>query len=202
MPSGISFFWLITEGYISHQLSLNLRGLLQVYMRTYQNKTYRKYTMQDLTSTGLEKNSNQELAGKLNELLANYHIYYQNVRGFHWNIKGVNFFQLHAKFEELYTAALTRIDEIAERILTLGYTPLHSFTDYLSASSIKEVKNATSDRETVGTTIQNITLLIQLEREILKLAGESNDEGTLGLISTDLNENEKTFWMLNAFLNG
>ncbi len=157
--------------------------------------------MQDLTATGLEKKSNQELSTKLNELLANYHIYYQNVRGFHWNIKGVNFFQLHAKFEELYTTALTRIDEIAERILTLGYTPLHSFSDYIKNSSITEAHNLTSDRDTVGTTIENITLLIQLEREILKLADESDDEGTEGLISTDLNENEKTFWMLNAFLN-
>lgn len=158
--------------------------------------------MKNLTDTGLEKKSNQELAAKLNELLANYHIYYQNVRGFHWNIKGGNFFQLHAKFEELYTTALTRIDEVAERILTLGYTPLHTFSDFISNATIKETHNLTSDRDTVGTTIENITYLIQLEREILKLAGESNDEGTLGLISTDLNENEKTFWMLNAFLNG
>ena len=158
--------------------------------------------MKNLTDTGLEKVSNQELAIKLNELLANYHIYYQNVRGFHWNIKGGNFFQLHAKFEELYTTALTRIDEIAERILTLGYTPLHSFSEYLNTSRIQETHNLTSDRDTVGTTIENITQLIQLEREILKLADESDDEGTLGLISTDLNENEKTFWMLNAFLNG
>jgi len=158
--------------------------------------------MQDLTLTGLEKKSNQELATKLNELLANYHIYYQNVRGFHWNIKGSNFFQLHAKFEELYTNALTRIDEIAERILTLGYTPLHSFSDFIKNAQIKETHNLTSDRDTVGTTIENITYIIQLEREILKLADESDDEGTEGLISTDLNENEKTFWMLNAFLNG
>ncbi|MDQ4141297.1 MAG: DNA starvation/stationary phase protection protein [Bacteroidota bacterium] len=158
--------------------------------------------MQDLTATGLEKKSNQELASKLNELLANYHIYYQNVRGFHWNIKGVNFFQLHAKFEELYTNALTRIDEIAERILTLGYTPLHSFSDYIKTATIKETQNLTSDRETVGTTIENLTFLLHLERKILKLAGQSNDEGTLSLISDDLNENEKTFWMLNAFLNG
>ncbi|QMU30462.1 Dps family protein [Adhaeribacter radiodurans] len=158
--------------------------------------------MQDLTITGLEKKSNQELATKLNELLANYHIYYQNVRGFHWNIKGSNFFQLHAKFEELYTNALTRIDEIAERILTLGYTPLHSFSDFIKNAQIKETHNLTSDRDTVGTTIENITYIIQLERDILKLADESNDEGTEGLISTDLNENEKTFWMLNAFLNG
>ncbi|PSR54637.1 DNA starvation/stationary phase protection protein [Adhaeribacter arboris] len=158
--------------------------------------------MQDLTATGLEKKSNQELATKLNELLANYHIYYQNVRGFHWNIKGGNFFQLHAKFEELYTTALTRIDEIAERILTLGYTPLHSFSEYIVNSTIKETHNLTSDRDTVGTTIENLTFLLHLEREILKLADESNDEGTLSLISDDLNEIEKTFWMLNAFLNG
>lgn len=158
--------------------------------------------MQDLTITGLEKKSNQELAIKLNELLANYHIYYQNVRGFHWNIKGSNFFQLHAKFEELYTNALTRIDEIAERILTLGYTPLHSFSEFINNATIKETHNLTTDRDTVGTTIENITILIKLEREILKLADESNDEGTESLISTDLNEHEKNFWMLNAFLNG
>ncbi|QNF35580.1 DNA starvation/stationary phase protection protein [Adhaeribacter swui] len=158
--------------------------------------------MQDLTVTGLEKKSNQELATKLNELLANYHIYYQNVRGFHWNIKGSNFFQLHAKFEELYTNALTRIDEIAERILTLGYTPLHSFSEFINKSSIKESQNLTTDRDTVGTTIENLTLLIKLEREILKLADEGDDEGTEGLISEDLNDNEKNLWMLNAFLNG
>lgn len=156
--------------------------------------------MENLTDLGLEKEPNTELAQKLNELLANYHIYYQNLRAFHWNIKGVNFFQLHAKFEELYTVALEKIDAIAERILTLDHTPLHTFSDYLRASSIKECQNLSGDRETVNATIDNINSLIQLEREILKLAGESSDEGTLGLISSDLNENEKTHWMLKAFL--
>jgi starvation-inducible DNA-binding protein len=158
--------------------------------------------MENLTDLGLEKNSNQELAEKLNELLANYHIYYQNLRSFHWNIKGVNFFQLHAKFEELYTGALTKIDEVAERILTLGHTPLHTFTDYIQASTIKESKGLTGDRETVSAAIDNLTVIIQLEREILKLAGDSNDEGTQGLISADINEQEKTHWMLRAFLKG
>ncbi len=158
--------------------------------------------MENLTDLGLEKNSNQELAERLNELLANYHIYYQNLRSFHWNIKGVNFFQLHAKFEELYTGALTKIDEVAERILTLGHTPLHTFTDYIQTATIKESKGLAGDRETVSTAIDNLTVIIQLEREILKLAGESNDEGTLGLISGDINEQEKTHWMLRAFLKG
>jgi starvation-inducible DNA-binding protein len=158
--------------------------------------------MENLTDLGLEQGSNQELAEKLNELLANYHIYYQNLRSFHWNIKGPNFFSLHAKFEELYTGALTKIDEVAERILTLGHTPLHTFTDYIRVSSIRESQNVSGDRETVSATIDNITQIIQLEREILRLAGESNDEGTLGLISTDLNEQEKTHWMMRAFLKG
>lgn len=156
--------------------------------------------MENLTDLGLEKKTNQELAQKLNELLANYHIYYQNVRGFHWNIKGINFFQLHTKFEELYTNALTKIDEIAERILTLDYTPLHTFSDFVKVSTIRESPNVSNDRETVSITIDNINVLIQLERDILKLASESNDEGTLGLISEDLNEHEKTHWMLRAFL--
>ncbi|MGV3589304.1 MAG: Dps family protein [Adhaeribacter sp.] len=156
--------------------------------------------MENLTDLGLEKETNLELAEKLNELLANYHIYYQNLRAFHWNIKGVNFFQLHAKFEELYTQALVKIDEIAERILTLGHTPLHTFSDYVRVSSIKECQNLTGDRETVNATIENIRTIIQLERDILKLAGESNDEGTQGMISEDLNEHEKNHWMLRAFL--
>lgn len=156
--------------------------------------------MENLTDLGLGKETNLELAEKLNELLANYHIYYQNLRAFHWIIKGVNFFQLHAKFEELYTQALVKIDEIAERILTLGHTPLHTFSDYVRVSAVKEAQNLTGDRETVSVTLDNISTLIQLERNILRLAGESNDEGTLGLISTDLNENEKTHWMLRAFL--
>ena len=156
--------------------------------------------MENLTDLGLEQSTNQELAQKLNELLANYHIYYQNLRAFHWNIKGPNFFALHAKFEELYTVALTKIDEIAERILTIGHTPLHTFSDYVRVSSIQECQNLTGDRETVSATIQNINSLIALEREILKLAGESSDEGTLGLISEDLNEHEKNHWMLRAFM--
>jgi starvation-inducible DNA-binding protein len=80
---------------------------------------------------GLESTSTAKLADQLNDLLANYQVFYMNVRGFHWNIRGDKFFELHIKFEELYTEALVKIDEIAERILTLGYTPLRSFSDYI-----------------------------------------------------------------------
>ena len=157
--------------------------------------------MTKLTNIGLQKEDSKQIADKLNELLANYHLYYQNLRGFHWNIKGTNFFQLHAKFEELYDTALTRIDAIAERILTIGQQPLHTFSDYLRVSIIKEAANLSSDKDTISTTHQNLTTILNLEREIMALAAETGDEGTISLLSEDINEIEKTLWMLNAFLS-
>ncbi|QCR23555.1 Dps family protein [Pontibacter sp. SGAir0037] len=157
--------------------------------------------MEKLTKIGLEKEDSRQVAAKLNELLANYHIYYQNLRGFHWNIKGIYFFQLHAKFEELYNNALTKIDAIAERILTIGQQPLHTFSDYTRVSSVRETANVSDGKEAVAATAEGLRTLLGLEREILTLASETGDEGTVGLISEDINENEKTLWMLNAFLS-
>ena len=157
--------------------------------------------MNKLTNIGLQKEDSRQMADKLNELLANYHLYYQNLRGFHWNIKGVNFFQLHAKFEELYNNALTQIDAIAERILTIGQQPLHTFSDYVRVATITEAANLSNDKETVSATHQNLSVILNLEREILSLASETGDEGTISLLSEDINEIEKTLWMLNAFLS-
>lgn len=148
---------------------------------------------------GIEKSKAEKLSEKLNTLLSNYQIYYQNLRGFHWNIAGPSFFELHAKFEELYTGANTSIDDIAERILTLGSTPLHTFEDYWSGAAIKAAKNVKDGTETVKTTIANLGTLIELEREILSLANEADDEGTATLMSDYIKEQEKTVWMLSAY---
>jgi starvation-inducible DNA-binding protein len=75
---------------------------------------------------------------KLNTLLASYELHYQNLRSLHWNIKGQNFFELHLKYEELYTRTQIIIDDIAERVLTLGATPLSRFSDYLAESILAE----------------------------------------------------------------
>ena len=94
-----------------------------------------------MNAIGLNEQGSKDLAAKLNILLANYHLFYINVRGYHWNIKGEKFFELHVKFEELYNNIVLKIDEIAERIKTLGETPLHTYTDYLQQSAITERKN-------------------------------------------------------------
>lgn len=139
------------------------------------------------------------LSAKLNDLLANYQIYYQNLRGLHWNIKGQKFFELHAKFEEFYTDALLKIDEIAERILTLGNQPLHTFTDYVKQSQLREGKNISDATKSIELIIENLNVLLKKERELLHLSDKLNDEGTNSLMSDYIKEQEKTLWMLRAF---
>jgi starvation-inducible DNA-binding protein len=149
---------------------------------------------------GLEVKVTERLAVQLNDLLANYQVFYMNARGFHWNIRGEKFFELHAKFEEIYTDALVKIDEIAERILTLSYTPLHSFSDYVKQSAIKETVGVSEGSQAVESILNGFKALLGKEREILKIAEEADDEGTGALMSDYIREQEKSVWMYTSFL--
>ena len=149
---------------------------------------------------GIDKEKAGLLAKELNILLADYQLFYQNLRGLHWNIQGREFFELHLKFEELYDDAVIKVDEIAERILTLEAEPLHTFSDYLQISEIKEEKGISNGLEGIKIIVSNFSTLILKEREILKIAGEAEDEGTVSLISDYISQTEKTLWMLNSYL--
>lgn len=149
---------------------------------------------------GLDKTKAQELAQKLNELLANYQIFYMNTRGYHWNIKGQHFFMLHEKFEELYNDSFLKIDEIAERILTLGSTPDHSYKTYFERATLSEHINITDGKEAVQGILDAYQLLLPIEREILDMASEAGDEGTAALMSDYIREQEKLVWMYTAFV--
>jgi len=156
--------------------------------------------MSDLNSIGLEKDKSADLAEKLNKLLANYSIFYQNTRGYHWNIKGEKFFELHVKFEELYNDLILKIDEVAERILTLGHTPEHSYSAYTKTSSIKISDKVTDGVEAVKNILDSFKTIIIMQREILELSGDADDEGTNALMSDYIREQEKLVWMYSAFL--
>jgi starvation-inducible DNA-binding protein len=149
---------------------------------------------------GLVTAQSKALADGLNDLLANYQVFYMNARGYHWNIKGDKFFELHLKFEELYNDALVKIDEIAERILTLGYTPLHSYTDYIKQSDVKEMKDVSDGYKAVQLVLDGFKTLLVKERELLKLAGKADDEGTNALMSDYIREQEKLVWMYSSFM--
>ncbi|MCK8482034.1 Dps family protein [Psychroserpens algicola] len=153
-----------------------------------------------LNSIGLETTKTKSIAEDLNHLLANFQIYYQNLRGIHWNIKGKRFFELHPKFEELYTDANLKVDEIAERILTLGATPLHTFEDYTKAAKVPVGKNISVDEKAVQLIVDSLTELLKIERAILEASDEANDEGTNSMMSDFITEQEKTVWMMKAWL--
>lgn len=157
--------------------------------------------MKQLQVIGLDESKAAKLGDKLNELLANYQIFYMNVRGFHWNIKGENFFELHAKFEETYDDLLMKIDEIAERILTLGQRPMHAYSTYIKASDIEEVKDIHEGRACVGNILDSYQTIIRLQRTIQELANDASDEGTSALMSDYIREQEKTAWMLTSYLD-
>lgn len=149
---------------------------------------------------GLDKAKSKELAISLNDLLANYQIFYMNVRGFHWNIKGEKFFELHVKFEELYNDLLLKVDEVAERVLTLGETPVHTYSEYLNISDVGVAKGVTSANETVQAIIDAFEIMLKKQRSILALSNEAADEGTNALMSDYIREQEKLVWMYSAFL--
>lgn len=149
---------------------------------------------------GLPIKESELIVSELNTLLSNFQVYYQNLRGIHWNIRGKRFFDLHVKFEELYTDAQIKIDLIAERVLTVGGTPLHTFEDYIKNNQLVVGKNVSKDEEAVHLIVTSLSHLLKIERKILTKTGEINDEGTNSMMSDFISEQEKTIWMMQAWL--
>ena len=149
---------------------------------------------------GLDTVQSQALAAELNKLLASYQILYMNVRGFHWNIRGNQFFELHLKFEEIYNDLLLKVDALAERILTLDGVPLHSFSDYLNVSAIAEQKGLHDGRACVESLLESFRELLVAQRRILGQAADAGNEGTASILSDYVQQQEKLVWMLRAYL--
>ena len=149
---------------------------------------------------GLDTAQSQALAAELNKLLASYQILYMNVRGFHWNIRGNQFFELHLKFEEIYNDLLLKVEALAERILTLDGVPMHSFSDYLKVSAIPEQKGLHDGRACVESLLDSFRELLVAQRRILGQAAEAGDEGTASILSDYVQQQEKLVWMLRAYL--
>jgi len=169
---------------------ININGCI-FEVKNRKNKFNLKFT---------EMKTNEKITGKLNQLLADYQIYYQNLRGLHWNVKGNLFFALHAKYEELYNEAAEVIDELAERILMIGGKPQHSFSEYLKTAALKEVVNVSGASEGVQVVLENSRYLLGVVREVNELAAGAGDEGTVALMSDLIGTTEKRIWMFEAYL--
>ncbi|RME92828.1 MAG: DNA starvation/stationary phase protection protein [Bacteroidetes bacterium] len=149
---------------------------------------------------GFDQDKVSQTGKTLNLLLANYQLYYQNLRNFHWNISGEHFFDLHEKFEELYNDARLKIDEIAERLLTLRIRPMSTLSAYLDAAEVQEAGKVSDSYEMVEHILQDHKILIKNMRTVIAAADDISDEGTIDLIGGFLSDLEKKSWMLDAWL--
>ncbi len=147
----------------------------------------------------LDEKKLEPVVNELNILLADYQLYYQKLRNFHWNITGENFFDLHEKFETMYVDARVKIDEIAERILTLRYHPMSNYSDYLEKSSINESTINLNDKKMVDELLFAHSILLKQMSKVINRATEINDEGSIDLVGAYIRALEKSSWMLNAW---
>ncbi len=148
---------------------------------------------------GYKENESEKIVESLNKLLANYHVHYQKLRNFHWNVTGSDFFDLHEKFEELYNEAKVNIDLVAERIRVFGMTPYSLITDYLEHSDIKEVGTDLSSKAMVDEVLKDFEILNDNLDECAKKVAELGDSATEDMLIAFIKDIELHHWMLTSF---
>ncbi|MDO4770570.1 Dps family protein [Porphyromonas sp.] len=153
-----------------------------------------------LSILNIDANYAQEMNKKLNKLAATLHVYYSNLRGFHWHIEGKSFFTFHSELEKMYDAEAERIDEVAERILQLGGVPVRIYSEIEKLSEMKQSEVITCADKISENLLDYVATLIRIEREILGFATENGDDVTVGMMSEYIAGQEKLVWMLTAFL--
>ncbi len=154
-----------------------------------------------INKLGFNHKDKTQLIKELNLLIASYHVHYQKLRNFHWNVEGNNFFELHEKFEELYDFSKVNIDNIAERIRVFGDRPMASLRAYLENSRIKEPTENLDANEMVKSILKDFEILIKQMIEVLDIANEIGDVSTIDLITRILKQTEKYFWMFRSFVS-
>lgn len=149
---------------------------------------------------GYNKEESEHIVKSLNQLLANYHVHFQKLRNFHWNVTGGDFFDLHEKFEELYDEAFSNIDLVAERIRVFGMTPMSLMKDYLEMSNISEVGTDLNSREMVSEILKDFEILAENMNECAENVAELGDTATEDILISFIKSIESHHWMLSSFL--
>lgn len=147
---------------------------------------------------GIAEKDREAIAHGLKRLLADSYTLYLQTHNFHWNVTGPQFRQLHMMFEEHYTELATAVDDIAERILTLGFAAPGTYKAFAELSSIEEVEGVPAAGEMVERLTHGHEQVVKTAREVLQTAQEANDESSAALVSDRMRVHEKTAWMLRA----
>lgn len=149
---------------------------------------------------GISSDDRTKIANGLKILLADSYTLYLQTHNFHWNVTGPKFRDLHLMFEEHYTELALAVDEIAERIRTLGVPAPGTYKAFAGLSSIDEIEGVPSPEEMVKLLTNGHEKVVKSCRSVLKFAQEAEDESTASLVSDRMRIHEKTAWMLRSML--
>ncbi|MBM0066516.1 Dps family protein [Alkalicoccobacillus gibsonii] len=144
--------------------------------------------------------TNQTVVKELNQQLADWNVLYTKLHNFHWNVKGPDFFTLHAKFEEFYNEAGVHIDEIAERILAIKGKPIATMKEFLQTSNVEEATGQETARDMVAAIERDFHAVSTHAESVIEAAEKVEDESTADMFIALKAELEKHTWMLNAYL--
>ncbi len=150
---------------------------------------------------GLEKQDRESVAQSLKQLLADSYSLYLQTHNFHWNVTGPHFVEFHSMFEQQYSELALAVDEIAERIRTLGYPAPGTYVQFAKLSNVKEVLGVPTAMEMISILKKNHEIVVRTCREVLRVAQHACDESTIALVSDRMRVHEKTSWMLRAIEN-
>ena len=153
-----------------------------------------------LDSIGIAKKDRTVIAEQLSKLLADTYLLYLKTHGFHWNITGPHFNSLHGMFMTQYNALWMAVDEIAERIRTLGLFAPACYAQFTKLSAIEEESGVPNWQEMVHQLAVGHERTATTARAVIKVAAAAGDEGTVDMATGRLKEHEKTAWMLSALL--
>ncbi|HEX7035307.1 MAG TPA: Dps family protein [Pseudomonadales bacterium] len=149
---------------------------------------------------GLEDADRKKIASGLTRLLADSYTLYLKTHGYHWNVTGPRFRDLHLLFEEQYTELAGAVDAIAERIRTLGFPAPGTFREFLDLTSIEEASGQPSAEEMIRDLTVANEIVVRTCREILPAAQKAGDESTVSLVAERMAVHEKAAWMLRSLL--
>jgi len=150
---------------------------------------------------GFANKDTTQLTNEINLLIASYHVHYQKLRNFHWNVTGSDFFELHEKFEELYNLAKVNIDDLAERVRVFGERPMSRLDEYLRYSKISEPESVVTSHEMVDSILTDFEILLSQMISVLDLANDVGDVSTIDLLTKNVKQTEKYYWMFTAWMD-
>ncbi|KGE18509.1 Dps family protein [Paenibacillus wynnii] len=136
----------------------------------------------------------------LNRQVANLNVLYVKLHNYHWYVKGEQFFSLHVKFEELYDDVTLKMDEVAERLLSIKGSPVATMKEYLELATIQEATGKEDTRGMVQSLIEDFATVSEELTEGIEVAEEAGDQPTADLFIGIRSDLEKNQWMLRSFL--